>query len=137
MGRLSGVRVVPLEDVPPIDLPGGSWSRVLLTGERVGSTTALGFSSFAAATSTAMLSHATEELAYVLSGKGELRLDDEVVPYEAGSALFIPAGVWHAVANTGSDPVTMVFAFPHPDYPPTERRSAGASSSAAGSDSEP
>ena len=54
---------------------------------------------------------------------GELRLEDEVVPYAAGSALYIPAGVWHAVVNTGNEPVTMVFAFPHPDYPPTERRS--------------
>jgi quercetin dioxygenase-like cupin family protein len=124
MGRLSGVEVVPLEDVPPIDLPGGSWSRVLLTGARVGSSSALGFSSFAAGTSTAMLSHATEELAYVLTGQGELRLEGETVPYAAGSALFIPAGVWHVVANTGVEPVTMVFAFPHPDYPPTERRDA-------------
>ena len=40
----------------------------------------------------------------------------------AGPALYIPAGVWHAVVNTGNEPVTMVFAFPHPDYPPTERR---------------
>ena len=126
MGRLSGVRVVPLEDVPPIELPGGSWSRVLLTGERVASSSALGFSSFAVGTSTAMLSHATEELAYVLTGQGELRLDDGAVPYGAGSALFIPAGVWHAVANTGAEPVTMVFAFPHPDYPPTDRRPASA-----------
>jgi quercetin dioxygenase-like cupin family protein len=124
MGRLSGVRVVPLEDVPPIELPGGSWSRVLLTGDRVSSSSALGYSSFAASTSTAMLSHATEELAYVLTGRGELRLDGDVVPYEAGSALYIPAGVWHAVANTGDEPVTMVFAFPHPDYPPTDRRPA-------------
>lgn len=122
MGRLSGVRVVPLDDVPPIELPGGSWSRVILTGERVGSTSALGFSSFAPGTATAMLSHETEELAYVLSGRGELRLDDDVVPYGPGSALYIPARVWHAVASTGDEPVTMVFAFPHPDYPPTERR---------------
>ncbi len=124
MGRLSGVRVIPLEDVPPIELPGGSWSRVMLTGERVASSSALGFSSFAAGSSTAMLSHATEELAYVITGQGELRLDEEAVPYRAGSALFIPAGVWHAVANTGDEPVTMVFAFPHPDYPPTDRRPA-------------
>lgn len=130
MGRLSGVRVVPLEDVPPIELPGGSWSRVLLNGERVASSSALGFSSFAAGTSTAMLSHATEELAYVLTGQGELRLDEEAVPYSAGSALFIPAGVWHAVANTGVEPVTMVFAFPHPDYPPTDRRPAATPESA-------
>ena len=121
---MSGVRVVPLEDVPPIELPGGSWSRVLLNGERVASSSALGFSSFAAGTSTAMLSHATEELAYVLTGQGELRLDEDTIPYGAGSALFIPAGVWHAVANTGNEPVTMVFTFPHPDYPPTDRRPA-------------
>ena len=122
MGRLSGVRVVARDDVPPIELPGGSWSRVILSGERVGAASALGFSSFAAGTSTAMLSHETEELAYVLSGRGELRLDDEVVPYGPDSALYIPARVWHAVANTGDEPVTMVFAFPHPGYPPTERR---------------
>jgi quercetin dioxygenase-like cupin family protein len=122
MSDQSGVRVVALADVPPIDLPGGSWSRVILTGGRVGSATALGVSSFAAGTATAMLSHATEELAYVLSGEGELQLQDGILPYEAGSALYIPAGVWHAVANTGSEPVSMVFAFPHPDYPPTERR---------------
>lgn len=122
MGRLDGVHVVPLQDVDPIELPGGSWSRVILTGGRVGSTSALGFSSFAAHTATAMLAHETEELAYVLSGQGELRLEDGVVPYTADSAIYIPAGVWHAVANTGDEPVTMVFTFPHPDYPPTDRR---------------
>jgi quercetin dioxygenase-like cupin family protein len=130
MGRLSGVHVVRLEDVPPIELPAGSWSRVLLTGERVGSASALGFSSFAAGTSTAMLSHASEELAYVVSGQGEIRLDEDMVSYGAGSALYIPAGVWHAVANTGDEPVTMVFAFPHPDYPPTDRRTVEATESA-------
>jgi quercetin dioxygenase-like cupin family protein len=127
VGRLSGpggVSVVALEDVPAIDLPGGSWSRVLLTGARVGSATALGFSSFAPRTGTAMLSHETEELAYVLSGSGEIRLEEGSVPYAAQSALYIPAHAWHAVVNTGDEPVTMVFAFAHPDYPPTQRRSA-------------
>ena len=47
------------------------------------------------------------------------------MPYAAGAALYIPARVWHAVANTGAEPVTMVFVFPHPDYPPTERRAVG------------
>ncbi len=130
MGRLDaagdrpdGVAVVTTEDVVPIDLPGGSWSRLLLTGDGVGAATTLGCSSFAPGTSTPMLSHATEELAYVTGGHGELRMEGSVVPYAAGQALYIPAGVWHAVANTGDEPVTMVFAFPHPTYPPTERRS--------------
>ena len=70
-----------------------------------------------------MLSHATEELAYVVSGHGRAaagRCGRAVCG--RGQALYIPAGVWHAVVNTGDEPVTMVFAFPHPDYPPTERR---------------
>lgn len=94
----------------------------MLTGERVGSETALGVSSFAPRTATAMLSHETEELAYVVSGQGELRMEDGVVPYGPGSALYVPAGVWHAVVNTGDESVSMVFVFPHPDYPPTARR---------------
>lgn len=114
--------MVATTDVAPIDLPGGSWSRLLLTGEGVGAATTLGCSSFAPGTATAMLSHATEELAYVMSGHGELRMDGATVPYASGQALYIPAGVWHAVVNTGDEPVTMVFAFPHPTYPPTERR---------------
>jgi quercetin dioxygenase-like cupin family protein len=122
--RSEGVAVVAISEVAAIDLPGGSWSRLLLTGDSVGAATTLGCSSFAAGTSTAMLSHATEELAYVMSGVGELRMEDAVVPFAAGQALYIPAGVWHAVVNTGDAPVTMVFAFPHPTYPPTERRAS-------------
>jgi quercetin dioxygenase-like cupin family protein len=138
VGRVGGsgterrVRVVRLEDVTPVDLPGGSWSRVLLTAGRVGSDTTLGFSSFAPGSATAMLSHATDELAHVVGGRGELWLEDEVVPYAAGAALFIPAGAWHAVVNTGPEPVLMVFAFPGPDYPPTERRPAERPTAAAG-----
>lgn len=72
----------------------------MVTADGVGSSIALGFSSFAPGTHTAMLRHATEELAFILTGTGELGLDSEPVPYRAGSALFIPAGVWHAAANT-------------------------------------
>lgn len=121
---MSPARVIRVEDVPAIDLPGGSWSRVVLTGDRVGSVSSLGCSNFAAGTATVMLSHETEELAYVVSGHGEIRLEDAVLPYEAGSAIYVPPGAWHSVANTGDEPVTMVFSFPHPDYPPTDRRTA-------------
>jgi quercetin dioxygenase-like cupin family protein len=83
----------------------------------------LGYSVFTPGTELPPVRHETEEVAYVVSGEGELRLDDETLPFVAGDALHIPAGVWHAVANTGSEEVAMVFGFPHPDYPPTERRS--------------
>jgi len=117
------VAVVPLETVDPIELPQGSWSRMLLTASRVGGNRAsLGYSMFTPGTVTAAVKHETEELAYVVAGSGELRLEDDAVGFRAGDALHVPAGVWHAVANTGEEDVVMVFGFPHPDYPPTERR---------------
>jgi quercetin dioxygenase-like cupin family protein len=115
--------VVSLDSVPKIDLAGKSWSRMLVNEKTVGGNRgSLGYSVFTPGTATAAVRHETEEFAYVVSGQGELRLDAETVPYRAGDALYIPAGVWHAVANTGGEDVIMVFAFPHPDYPPTERR---------------
>lgn len=123
MGPVSDVSVVPLADVDPIPLPGDSWSRMLVTGDRVqGAVSSIGASVFTPGTTLAPVRHTTEELAYVVSGTGELRLDDGAVPFGPGDALHIPAGVWHAVVNTGDEDVVMVFCFPHPDYPPTDRR---------------
>jgi quercetin dioxygenase-like cupin family protein len=114
----AGVTVVQLADVEPIELPGGSWSRMVAKGEE----SSLGYSVFTPGTVLASVCHETEEVAYVVSGSGELRLDDSAVTFSEGDALCIPAGLWHAVANTGDENVIMVFGFPHPDYPPTERR---------------
>ena len=123
MGAVGGVRAIPYEQVAPIALPGGSWSRMLVASATVGGNQgSLGYSVFRPGTATAAVSHEVEESACVVAGQGELRLDDGVVPFEAGQALFIPPRTWHAVANTGQADVVMVFCFPHPDYPPTERR---------------
>jgi quercetin dioxygenase-like cupin family protein len=120
---VSEVSVVALEAVEPIPLPGSSWSRMLVTAATVGGNrSSLGASVFTPGTVLTPVAHETEEVAYVVSGSGELRLDDGAVPFRAGDALHIPSGVWHAVANTGDDDVIMVFGFPHPEYPPTERR---------------
>jgi quercetin dioxygenase-like cupin family protein len=96
---------------------------MLVTDKRTpGNHSSLGYSVFTPGTVLAPVKHETEEVAYVVSGSGELRLDEGAVEFAEGDALFIPADTWHAVANTGSEDVVMVFGFPHPDYPPTERR---------------
>lgn len=119
----TSVTVVSVRDVEPIELPQGSWSRMLVTEARVGgNASSLGYSVFTPGTGLAPVCHETEEVAYVVSGSGELRLDDGAVEFATGDALHIPAGVWHAVVNTGDEDIVMVFGFPHPDYPPTERR---------------
>ena len=120
---MGAVTTVRLAEVEPIELPQGSWSRMLVTDARVGgNASSLGTSVFTPGTVLQPVRHETEEVAYVVSGSGEIRLDDEAVPFREGDAVYIPAGVWHAVANTGDEDVVMVFGFPHPDYPPTERR---------------
>jgi quercetin dioxygenase-like cupin family protein len=121
--RRGAVTVVNLADVEPVELPHGSWSRMLVTAERTeGNASSLGCSVFTPGTVLQPVRHEAEETAYVVAGAGEVRLDDEAVPFRTGDALHIPSGVWHAVANTGEEDVVMVFGFPHPDYPPTERR---------------
>src|SRR5262249_52812438 len=121
--RVGSVTAVSLGDVDPIELPQGSWSRMLVTSSTAsGNVSSLGYSVFTPGTELTPVKHETEEVAYVVSGSGELRLDDEAVPFAQGDALHIPADVWHAVANTGDEDVVMVFGFPHPDYPATERR---------------
>jgi mannose-6-phosphate isomerase-like protein (cupin superfamily) len=123
VGVVSGVAVLPLMDAAPIELPNGSWSRMVVTaGSARDATASLGYSRFTPGTALAPVRHETEEFAFVVSGEGELRVDDGVVPFTAGDGLFVPAGVWHAVVNTGEADVVMVFGFPHPDYPPTERQ---------------
>ena len=123
-GRLSAdVKVITLADVPPVELAGGSWSRVLVAEQTVGgNVSALGYSVFRPGTSTADLSHEVEELAYIVSGHGVIRLESEDVLVAAGQALYVPAKVWHTVLNPGTDDLVMVFSFPSPGYPPTERR---------------
>ena len=123
MGPVSAISVVALESVEPIELPGGSWSRMLVTGDRVGeNTSSIGFSVFKPGSATTSVSHETEEVAYVVSGSGRLDTDDGEVRFDAGDAIHIPPRTWHAVVNDSEADVVMVFGFPHPDYPPTERR---------------
>ncbi|MFQ5409147.1 MAG: cupin domain-containing protein [Anaerolineales bacterium] len=120
---MSSVRVVKLEAVEPIPLPNESWSKMVLTDKTVeGNTSSLGYSVFRPGTELASVSHEVEEVAYVIAGCGELRLEDGVAPFEPHDALYIPPNTWHAVANTGDTDVIMVFGFPYPDYPPTERK---------------
>jgi quercetin dioxygenase-like cupin family protein len=123
VGAVSDVAVISLDEVDPIELPQGSWSRMLVTDKQTeGNSASLGYSVFTPGTELSPVKHETEEVAYVVSGTGELRLDDRAVPFATGDALYIPPETWHAVANTGGEDVIMVFGFPHPDYPPTERR---------------
>jgi len=117
------IRVIALEEAAPIPLAGGSWSRLLIHQATVASSrTTLGYSVFKAGSCTEDLNHTVDELAYVVAGSGSIRLEDSTLTVAAGDAVFIPGGAWHTVAAAPEEDLAMVFTFPWPGYPPTERR---------------
>jgi len=56
----------------------------------------------------------TEEFAYFISGEGIARLYEDGTPRDVsvgpGYVWYNPPGEWHSVANTGDEPLVMVFA---------------------------
>lgn len=51
----------------------------------------------------------------VLADRGVCRIGDDEVPVEPGTALIAPAGIVHGLANTGTEPLRVVFAWPTAD----------------------
>jgi mannose-6-phosphate isomerase-like protein (cupin superfamily) len=53
--------------------------------------------------------HAESEEAYfILEGEGDMELDGESATVRAGDAIPIPAGSWHRLKNTGSEPLRLL-----------------------------
>ena len=55
--------------------------------------------------------HEEDEIYYILSGKGKLRLDDKIVDVAGGQVIFIPAGCFHALDNRESDEDMCILTF--------------------------
>ena len=115
-------RSFTLADVPPVELAGGSWSRVLVA-ERPSAATpppwAIRCSSRDLHRRPVRLGrgarlHRQRPRRDPAGGRGR--------PAAAGQALYVPAQLWHTVVNPGDEDLAMVFSFPSPGYPPTERR---------------
>lgn len=121
-GSLAEIKVVAAADIAKVELPLGSWSKMLLTAKSAGaSKMMLGYSVFTPGTRTSPLIHEEEEMCYVARGEGSIDVQGRAYRFKKGDAIYIPAGLPHAVVNDGREDVEMVFAFSFPDYPPTKR----------------
>lgn len=50
----------------------------------------------------------TEEVYYILRGRGRMTVGAEVQEVEAGDAIFIPRGQTHTLENTDAEPMTIL-----------------------------
>ncbi len=50
----------------------------------------------------------TEEIYFITSGGGRIRIEDEVREVKAGDAIAIPPGRRHKLWNTGAGPLTLL-----------------------------
>lgn len=55
--------------------------------------------------------HEEDEIYYILSGKGKLTLDDEIIDVYPDQVIFIPAGCFHALDNSESDTDMKILTF--------------------------
>jgi len=57
-----------------------------------------------------------EEVIFILSGKGEIKIGQEVFPMKPGDAIFLPTGVGHLIRNTGKEVMRMACSFSSSDF---------------------
>jgi quercetin dioxygenase-like cupin family protein len=53
----------------------------------------------------------SEEVILVLSGRGEIKIGEEVFPMKPGDAIWLPKGVPHLIRNVGDEVMRMACSF--------------------------
>lgn len=60
--------------------------------------------------------HKPLEIYHVISGVGRIIIDNVKLPLRPGNSIFIPPNAWHESANTGSQPLEVLFIFPSSSF---------------------
>lgn len=120
--KRGSLKVVTFEGGQKVDLGGGSFSNLILTSSTLKgiNKNMMGYSVFTPGTDTKQKVHVNaEELAYVVSGSGDITVGSKLFHFRTGDSLHIPPGVPHGVRNDGKVNVVMVFFFSSKAYPKT------------------
>ncbi len=86
--------------------------KLLITGERTESSGLVtGIAQLPPGAQLLLHHHEPEETHYVVSGRGEMKIDDHTTAVGPGCAIYISANARHALRCTGSEPLFFVFSF--------------------------
>lgn len=88
------------------------WSRDLIGSASMPTTSgfSMGVAEYHVTVFGSLQVHDDQEGIYVISGIGEIRVGEAVVPIRPGSAVYIPPGTSHATRRTAQEPVKVVYA---------------------------
>lgn len=106
------------QEVEGVQLPGRLWKKLIEPDTSGCRNMIFGVVSFPPGSDPGTHSHASEEeIIYVLSGRGETRIDDKVYPLEPGIAIFTEPGMEHGVKTLGDEPLVLISVFSPPVKP--------------------
>lgn len=96
--------------ISPADFP-DRWSKDLLGTAAVPTTSGfnLGRACYTATEFGTPQVHQDQEAVFVISGVGEIRVGDEVIPLGPGVAFYVAPGVAHCARRTTDEPVQVVY----------------------------
>lgn len=113
-----GKYIVNLNEVPVGKIPGRE-TRDLINAKTIGSRNiSLRITDVlpGETCSPAHIHTACEEVIFILSGKGEIKIGSELFPMRAGDAIYLPTGVAHIMRNTGKEVMRMACSFSSSDF---------------------
>ena len=106
------------QDIEGLQLPGRLWKKLIGPEEGNCRNMILGVVSFPPGSDPGTHKHENEEeIIYVISGRGETKVGDKVLPLEPGVAVFTEPGIEHGVKTSGDKPLVLISVFSPPVRP--------------------
>ena len=110
-------RVIDAKKVMPFVVDETYSSRMLLDDALAGTRTIqINHGTVAPGCALGGAAHGKDEVYYMVSGSGTLKLGESVIPVYAGQVIFIPAGCFHALTNgSDSEPLVLLTLWREPE----------------------
>ena len=106
------------QNIEGLQLPGRLWKKLIAPDEGECKNMIFGVVTFPPGSDPGQHHHENEEeIIYVISGRGETKVADDIYPLEPGVAVFTEPGIPHGIKVTGDEPLVLVSVFSPPVKP--------------------
>ncbi len=125
------MHIIKEQEIQALKLPGRDWKKLISPEVSGCKNMIMGLVIFPPGSDPGQHQHEIEEeIVYVVSGRGETKIGDEVFPLEPGMAVFTEPGVPHGVKTLGDEPLVLISVFSPPVRPGSYDKNNSASAAA-------